>query len=267
MATLAETSLSPAEMRALERAVELVRGRFGERLVAVWLYGSRARGESPGPDSDVDLLVVLESADEADREQVRDAVRSAAREAGIDDPFLVMTQVVDRARLAERRAIRAFFVEEVDRDKVVLFGEADGAGGESRSAPSPLDGEMTARTREYMDEAQRWLRAARLALREGAVVAVPHAAYYASLNASRAALSEEDRFARTRRGNWHLFRELFVLTGRMDAGLASHAEGLHELRIDADYNAKPPTAEQAREAVEAAEQLVAAVAELLDPRD
>lgn len=123
---------------------------------------------------------------------------------------------------------------------------------------------MTARTREYMDEAQRWLRAARVALREGTVVAVPHGAYYASLNASRAALSQEDRFARTHRGNWQLFRELFVLTGRMDAGLASRAEALHELRIDAEYNAKPPTAKQATEAVEVAEQLVAAIAELLE---
>lgn len=265
MSTLAEASLSGTERRALERAVELVREGFGERLVAIWLYGSRARGERPGPDSDVDLLVVLERAEEADRERVRDAVRAGAREAGLDDRLLLMTQVIDRSGLAERRAIGAFFIEEVDRDKVVLVGEADGSGGERHPLPAPLIGGVSARTSEYMEEARRWLRAAQLTLREGEVVAVPHAAYYAALNASRAALSQENRFARTHRGNWHLFRELFALGGRVDAGLASRAEALQELRIDADYNAKPPTADQAREAVEIAEQLIAAIEPLLDP--
>lgn len=41
------------------RLVEVLQSQLGERLVAVILYGSYARGQS-GPDSDVDVLIVAE---------------------------------------------------------------------------------------------------------------------------------------------------------------------------------------------------------------
>jgi predicted nucleotidyltransferase len=67
MATLAEASLSAQERRALERfALELER-QLGDELRGVWLYGSRARGERTGPESDVDLLVITASRQEHGR--------------------------------------------------------------------------------------------------------------------------------------------------------------------------------------------------------
>jgi predicted nucleotidyltransferase len=42
----------------LERYVEILRREFGDRLVSVVLFGSRARGEAR-PESDIDLLVVV----------------------------------------------------------------------------------------------------------------------------------------------------------------------------------------------------------------
>jgi len=47
------------EQEVLTRAVEALRDGLGDRLVAVALFGSRARGEA-GEDSDWDLLVVAE---------------------------------------------------------------------------------------------------------------------------------------------------------------------------------------------------------------
>jgi predicted nucleotidyltransferase len=47
MATLATASLSDAERRALDRFVAAVQRELGDELHAVWLYGSRARGEPP----------------------------------------------------------------------------------------------------------------------------------------------------------------------------------------------------------------------------
>jgi len=41
------------------KVVESLQSRLGERLVSVILFGSYARGQS-GPDSDVDLLIVVE---------------------------------------------------------------------------------------------------------------------------------------------------------------------------------------------------------------
>jgi predicted nucleotidyltransferase len=43
----------------LNRAKAALQNAFGERLRGVVLYGSEARGEA-GPDSDVDLLVLLD---------------------------------------------------------------------------------------------------------------------------------------------------------------------------------------------------------------
>jgi predicted nucleotidyltransferase len=43
--------------RSLRRELNAV---YGERLVGVWLFGSRARGDQD-PDSDIDLLIVLDT--------------------------------------------------------------------------------------------------------------------------------------------------------------------------------------------------------------
>jgi predicted nucleotidyltransferase len=122
MATLAEAALDAGERRAVERFVELLRKEFGGDLRAVWLYGSRARGERPHEESDVDLLVVL--AREAWQDHWR-AVRLAydAAEAEGESPAWYSVQVYTPERLAQRREIRSFFIQEVDRDKIVLFGE------------------------------------------------------------------------------------------------------------------------------------------------
>ena len=46
MATVAETSLSDAERRTLDRLVRALESRLGDDLLAQWLFGSKARGES-----------------------------------------------------------------------------------------------------------------------------------------------------------------------------------------------------------------------------
>ncbi len=55
---LAAATLSEAERRTVRRFVAMLDEALGDDLRAVWLYGSRARGERPHPESDVDLLVI-----------------------------------------------------------------------------------------------------------------------------------------------------------------------------------------------------------------
>jgi predicted nucleotidyltransferase len=118
-----EASLTEDERRALDLAVSELRDEFGKRLRSVWLYGSRARGEPRHPESDVDLLVVLDRQERPeDRHRVHDAVWRAREEVGLGKVF-ISTQVYDVERIAQRREIRSFFIQEVDRDKIVLFGE------------------------------------------------------------------------------------------------------------------------------------------------
>ena len=67
------------------------------------------------------------------------------------------------------------------------------------------------------------LAAARLEVDNGLAARAVSSAYYAMLNAVQAALSEEDRYAKTHAGLWSQFGETFVVTGRFDAGLAKAA--------------------------------------------
>jgi predicted nucleotidyltransferase len=120
--TLADASLSADELRVVERFVGLLREEFGADLRAVWLYGSRARGERPHDESDVDLLVVLARDSWQDHWRAS-RLASEAAEAEGESPVWFAVQVYTPERLAQRREIRSFFIQEVDRDKVVLFGE------------------------------------------------------------------------------------------------------------------------------------------------
>jgi predicted nucleotidyltransferase len=121
MLAIADTTTLTVEQRSLlARLVPRLRGEL--HAESVWLYGSRARAEPPSPDSDVDLLVI------APGERWTNLVRAdkvlyevAAETAADPTPFSI--QVWDRAWLEQRRAIRSFFIQEVDRDKVVLVGE------------------------------------------------------------------------------------------------------------------------------------------------
>jgi predicted nucleotidyltransferase len=122
MPALAEASLTVAERRALDRAISMLRQQFGERLRSVWLYGSRARGEPLHPESDVDLLVVLDRRSWPDGRDVIGLVMDAAEAEGLQRLLLAArTYGVDE--LAQRREIKSFFIQEVDRDKIVLYGE------------------------------------------------------------------------------------------------------------------------------------------------
>lgn len=124
MTALAETSLSADERALIERFVEELRLRLGGRLHAVWLFGSRARGERPSAESDVDMLVLVDDASWDGRMLVRGMLDDAARELGLDAlTWSFSVHVHTLAWLAQRREIRSFFIAEVDRDKVIVGGE------------------------------------------------------------------------------------------------------------------------------------------------
>ena len=117
MDAVAQAALTNAERDALERFVASLAGALGPDLNAVWLYGSRARGERSHDESDIDVIV-LTTAGEKDRGLVwRTALESG--DAGLRISPITTT----RAWIQERRAIESFFLQEVDRDKLVLHGE------------------------------------------------------------------------------------------------------------------------------------------------
>lgn len=83
---------------------------------------ARARGERPGPESDVDIIVITGSGLWADRKRVHWLLYQAAEAEGAE-PAYFSIQVGDPQWLEQRRAIESFFIQEVDRDKIVVAGE------------------------------------------------------------------------------------------------------------------------------------------------
>lgn len=114
-----------------------------------------------------------------------------------------------------------------------------------------------------MGMARERLSAARAAHAGGFASSATSLAYYAMLYAARAALSEEDRNAKTHRGIWNLFVGTFVVSGRFDRALAGKARESQSLREGVDYDAVAVSAVEADAVLGVAERFVDAVAELV----
>src|SRR5680860_198710 len=77
MPAVADASLSTDERRLLERFVAELLDSLGKDLWAVWLFGSRARGEPVGAESDIDLLVLAADASWDSKERIHGALARA----------------------------------------------------------------------------------------------------------------------------------------------------------------------------------------------
>ncbi len=121
MGSVAGAALTPLERRVLERLVRLLEHEFGSELHGVWLYGSRARGERRDDESDIDVLVVA-SRRSADDDVRLIELRDEAADAEGASPAFFSLKLYEPELVAERRRIGSFFLQEVDRDKVVLAG-------------------------------------------------------------------------------------------------------------------------------------------------
>lgn len=127
--------LTDGERRVVERLLGWLRTEVGDDLLAVWLFGSRARGEAdlsetdPDRRSDIDLMVVVGSGTDTSRLKwdLAPRLEEIADEEG-ESPVWFSVLIYDSERLDERRRIHSFFLQEVDRDKLVLLGDrVDGA--------------------------------------------------------------------------------------------------------------------------------------------
>lgn len=114
--------LSERERRVVERFASRLDNELGRDLRGLWLYGSRARWTAH-PESDVDLLVIAEGGRKRYGRIAGDLSEEAAIAEG-ESPFNYSVHVHDPKWLQERREIESFFIQEVDRDKIVLAGSS-----------------------------------------------------------------------------------------------------------------------------------------------
>lgn len=260
----ASAALTVPEHRALDRLVASLERELGDHLHAVWLYGSRARGEWR-EESDIDVLVIASVPREIEK-RVDSLVETAAESEGLYcgwfSVFLYTPEWV-----ADRRAIEAWLIQAVDRDKIVLWGgEVDTP---AEFSPRVENGPVRLRTQEYLRDAREKLEVAKLALGGGYAGPAIADAYYVGINAAEAVLSEADRHVRTHGGRWHLARQETVDRGLLSVELHRRMAALQKPREQAHYGPGPDepfpqfTIEQARAAVETAERYLRAVEELI----
>jgi predicted nucleotidyltransferase len=118
---LAPASLTHAERRVVERLVDLLRDELGGDLHAIWLFGSRARGEAPHAESDIDLMLIADGSSWQTGLTAIELAHEIAPAEGVS-PVWYSFAVRTPEWLRGRREIRSFFIAEVDRDKIVLYG-------------------------------------------------------------------------------------------------------------------------------------------------
>lgn len=118
-----------------------------------------------------------------------------------------------------------------------------------------------------MDQARERVVAARELFDANHLEPAVSVAYYAMLNAARAALSEYDEYARGHGGTWHLFHQRFVATGAFDEDLHALAGSAQEARQQGDYEAITPDPGAAKGYVEGAAEFIAAIEAMTAPSD
>jgi len=112
MTTHAQLPPTPALTDFLNR----LKSAFGERIQEAKLFGSYARG-TPRPDSDIDILIVLDTVCEEDRDVIIDLVREAMQEYG----EYIATHIYSQKEYERLNAPPTPFMQIVRREAIPLW--------------------------------------------------------------------------------------------------------------------------------------------------
>ena len=96
--------------------VKRCQAKHGARIVEIWFFGSRARGDY-APNSDYDLLIVLDDGDS----QVRDDVRLLAARVSLEHDVLINTHILSRTRWERLAREQAPYWRNVQTEGVSLW--------------------------------------------------------------------------------------------------------------------------------------------------
>jgi len=106
-------SLIAAEREAVRDFLERIRRELQQAIVSAVAFGSRARGES-GPESDLDVLLVLDQDDLPTRRRVFDL----AYEVFLATDVLISPLVISREGFAALKRSGRRIIRDIERDGV-----------------------------------------------------------------------------------------------------------------------------------------------------
>jgi predicted nucleotidyltransferase len=109
--------LAPAEQQALADFARRLRDEFDGGVCSALLFGSKARAESR-PDSDLDVLVVVDSDDWRVHKRVRYIAADICFQYGLD----LSPRVWSSSHLQEVEALQTLLYQNIVKDAIALPG-------------------------------------------------------------------------------------------------------------------------------------------------
>jgi len=108
--------LNPTEQQVILEFVQSLEAQFSELVRVVLLFGSKARGDST-PDSDLDVLVVVDSDDWRVHKQIRYLAADVCLKYGLN----VSPRVWSTSHLREMEELRPLLYQNIQRDAINLL--------------------------------------------------------------------------------------------------------------------------------------------------
>jgi predicted nucleotidyltransferase len=118
MKTRALSPLSDTESAAITAYVQAIQKQYPDRIQAVALFGSKARGDDD-PESDIDLLVICDFEDR----QFCSALWRKASEISLEQSVLISVRIYSQERWLRARQIGLPFTSKIISDSVPLTPE------------------------------------------------------------------------------------------------------------------------------------------------
>ena len=131
--------LAPRERDALTGLISWLREKWSDGIAHVWLFGSKARGDSDA-ESDVDLLIVAIAGDD----ELREEVGRIAYDLSLEHGVLLCEHVVSGWRFAQMRARREPLYRNISREGIDLWA--------SETVPTTVTEDRTPYDVEFSEE-------------------------------------------------------------------------------------------------------------------
>jgi len=248
MTTPLPATLSAAEAETLRRVQDWLLQTMPDQVERLILFGSKARGDGH-PKSDLDLALVLSEATPEREKCVGEFVVDLMQE-GLNITVIVF----GHAGLEYQAEIGEPLIRNIAEEGIPLIGEGVIVG---KGKP-----QVVART--FLESAHERLHSTRLLVDGGQWRDAVSRPYYAVLAAADGALGAMSITPKSHAGTLNLFSLHLVKPGKVAPRYARLLDEIQRARMNADYYLmKPVTEDEARWALERAEDFVAMVEALL----
>jgi len=115
-ATVRRILIETREKQTAEALVENLITKFGEQILVVVLFGSRARGDADD-ESDMDILIIMSEVDSKTRRQIR----FIATEIWLEHGIFLSTSILSLTHWRELQKLETALYRNIQDDGLVLF--------------------------------------------------------------------------------------------------------------------------------------------------